>query len=320
MNRREFLALPMAVFATSSAIAQQLGRIYRIAIVSTGTLNAVVAQSLPELARLGFVEGHNLSVTMRAGVPPDELAGVAQELVAKRPDLVIAVSATVVRAFADATKTIPILMSFTNDPVAEGFVTNFTRPGGNLTGQALRSTEQNAKRIELLRQAIPTARHIALLHSGTDSNVLQVVEARKVGEQIGVRIVSAEARSSEDYETAFSTAKAAGAKALVVASDPRLARDVAVISQLALAASLPTVCEWDYMARSGCLFSFGPDNDELRRRSGQLAALILKGASPADLPIEGPDRFELVINLRTARKIGVEFPATFLARADEVIE
>ena len=318
--RRGAPALTLAaILAALPAMAQQPGRIYRVAIVNTGTLSVIAAGTMPELARQGFVDGRNLVVTRRSDVAPDQLAAVAREIVDQKPDLIIAVSDVVIRAFADATKTIPILMSFSNDPIAEGFVASLTRPGGNLTGQMLRSTEQTAKRIEILRQAVPMARHLAILTPGTNSGRLQAREALQVAERMGVRLSSAEAATSDEYRPALERLKAQGAEAVLVASNPRFARDASDIARVAGAIGLPTMCEWDYMARAGCLLSFGPDQGDLRLRTAQLAARILNGASPADLPIEGPDRFELVINLKTAKQLGVTIPPNVLARADKVI-
>jgi putative ABC transport system substrate-binding protein len=323
MNRQYLMSLRWlgiaSLFICTSAVAQDAGRIYRLAILATGSPQTILSATLPELATLGFVEGQNLTVHMRAGVPLSELAAAAHELVAARPDLIITVAFDASRAAAAASKTIPILLSFTNDPVEEGLVQSYRKPGGNITGQMLRSAEQAPKRLELLHEALPHVRRIGVLEAGTAPGAAEAAKVTARGQALGLTVFTATAPSGE-YERAIADLKEKGAEAVVIGSDPRLARDAERFVPLLTTARLPAICEWDYMVRQGCLISFGPDNADLRRRTAHLAARLLRGATPADLPIEGPDRFELVINAKTARLLGVIFPATFLARADEVIE
>ena len=317
---RSVLGLMLVSSLLAPASAEERGRVYRVAVLSPGSIEGIIRVTLPELAKLGFIEGTNLSLTTRSGVPIPEFPAVARELVEKEPDLLVGVSSSAVKAFAAVTDRIPILMSFVGDPVEEGVIASISRPPGNITGQALYSAEQSGKRVELLREAVPTARRVAVLSSGTPGNEVQVREMVGRGERLGLTMSVVRAPEPEGYQQAFSAITDARADAVVIASYPSFARDAETLAALALAARLPTVCEWDYMARRGCLISFGPDNDDLRRRSAHLVAKLLRGTPPAELPVEGPDRFELVLNIRTARALGIEFPPTFLARADEVIE
>jgi putative tryptophan/tyrosine transport system substrate-binding protein len=327
MNRRGALrqritarCLSVACLLVSAcAVAQSDSRTYRLAILSPGSSQSILSSTLPELAALGFVEGQNLILHMRAGVPVAELPTAAREIAAAPTDLIIAVGPDAIRAAAAASKTIPILMSFTNDPVEEGLVQSYRKPGGNITGQMLRSAEQTPKRLELLHEAVPHLRRFGLLLAETASSEVQSSEAIARAQALGLSVITARA-PIDDYEGVVAGLKEKGVEAIVVASDARLARDAGRIAPILAAAGLPAICEWDYMARQGCLISFGPDNANLRRRSAHLAARLLRGGAPADMPIEGVDRFELVINLKTARLLGLTFPATFLARADEAIE
>ena len=317
---RLLFAVAAVVASLAPGMAQELGRMYRIAVLSPGDPEIIRRVTLPELATLGFVQGKNLVVTIRSNVPFDELPAAARDLVADRPDLVIAVSGLAVKALAAASQSTPILMSFADDPVGERFVASLNRPGGNITGQTLDSDQQSPKRLELLHELLPFVRRFAVLSSATGSNEHQASEVVARGRRLGLEILVARASKPEEYEHAFAQMKTAGAEALVIVSDTKFARDAETLARFANGAGLPTACEWDYMARSGCLLSFGPDNDDLRRRTAHLAARILRGTPPSELPVEGPDRFELVLNLKTAKALGISVPPLLIARADEVIE
>lgn len=295
-------------------------KVHRIGILSPGTSEAIRRVTLPELARRGFVEGRNLIVDEKLQVPPSELEQQARELLALKPDAVIAVSAPAVKALMANSRSVPLVAASADDAVADGLVESLARPEANVTGQSLGASELSAKRIELLRESVPGWSRFAVLASRTPSNARQIASVRQMAEKLGVDLVIAYASDSSEYNEAFATIAANRAQALIILSEPRFAGDATILAELALKARLPAICEWDFMAREGCFLSFGPVNDDLRRRTAVFAAKILRGVAPSELPIEFPERFELVLNIRTARALGVEVPTSLLLRADEVIE
>jgi putative ABC transport system substrate-binding protein len=295
-------------------------KIQRLGILSPGSSEAIRRVTIPELARKGFVEGRNLIIDEKLQVPASELDQGARELLALKPDAVIAVSAPAVKALMANTRSVPLVAAFADDAVADGLVDSLSRPNGNVTGQSLGASELSAKRIELLRETVPAWSRFAVLASRTPSNARQISSVRQMADRLGVELIIAFATDPSEYREAFATIVSKRAQALIVLSEPRFAGDATILAELALEARLPAICEWDFMAREGCFLSFGPVNDDLRRRTAVFAAKILRGVATSELPIEFPEKFELVLNVRTARALGIEVPTSLLLRADEVIE
>jgi len=302
-----------------SANAQDAERVYRLGhLAPTASSERATREfSLPELAKLGFVEGRNLEFVVRSG-NLDALPDLARELLATKPDAIIAIGSTAVRATREATNSVPIIM-FTDDPIGQGFATSFARPDRNVTGVAIMVLELQAKRLELLLEAVPQARRVAaLLRSPTREQSER--ELRAAAATAGIELLVVSADGASDYQAAFALMRAAGAEALVIGSDPQFYADKELLAALAREARLPTSCEWPDMARAGCLVGYGANPAALRRRLAQYVARILRGASPGELAIERPTTFELAINLKTAQGLALTIPHALLARADEIIE
>ena len=212
-------------------------------------------------------------------------------------------------------------MSFgTGDPVAAGFAVSVAQPGGNITGVTMSAPETNAKRLAVLHEAIPKALRIAALTVEARRYEAILIQMRAAGASAGIELLTFFAETAGAYPSAFTAMKSAGAEALVIVSAPEFNRDAEILAALAIEAKLPAVCEWSHMAAQGCLFGYGPDQAELRRRTADYVVRIFRGTPPAEIPIEGPTRFVFTINLKTAKRIGVELPTGVLLRADEVIE
>jgi ABC-type uncharacterized transport system substrate-binding protein len=326
VRRREFITLigGAAVFLHSRLPleAQQANKIYRLGILSpsSASVDSIRAVTVPELAKAGFVQGQNLILEPRVG-PESQISELARTLVASNVDAIIAVSDISIEAVKAASSTIPVVMSFgTGDPVAAGFATSITRPGGNITGVVMLAPELNAKRLTLLHEAVPNARRIAALVVSEQRYERILSAIRTIAMAAGLELPIFLAETPGAYPAAFTAMRSAGAEALIIVSAPEFNRDAEILAALAVEAKLPTVCEWSHMAAQGCLFGYGPSQTELRRRTADYLVRILRGSAPGDLPIEGPTRFQFTVNLRTAKRLGLELPTGVLLRADEVIE
>jgi putative tryptophan/tyrosine transport system substrate-binding protein len=322
MRRREFIALGSALLLVASKTgAQESTRTYRLGVLTLTRrgMDETRQITLAELAKRGFMEGHNLFLDTHIS-SPDDLAGVAQALVAGRPDVIYAVGTSAIRAVKAATAAIPIVM-FGDDPIAHGFAASLARPGGNITGVTLFATELNAKRLQLMHEAIPGARRITVLFRSLTPNREAIESAlRKAAESTGLELFVLDVAEPTEYRRAFDRMRAADAQALLITPNPQFYRDGAQLATLALEFRLPTICEWAEMASTGCLIGYGPNLGELRRRAAEYISRIFQGASPKSLPIEGPTHFEFAVNLGTAKALGIEVPHGLLLRADEVIE
>lgn len=275
--------------------------------------------TLPELARQGFREGDNLRVVVReAGGQPAELPRLARELAAQRCDVVVAVAASSIQAARQAMPATPIVMGFGDDPVGWGWAASLQRPGGQVTGIAMQAHEADLKRLQLVRELLPGVKRLGVLMVPT-----QRPEHRQMlqtaAERLGFTLEIAEAARPEDFDRAFGALRRARAEALLVTASPIYLASVKDIVARAQAAGWGAVCEWQEMARAGCLAGFGPTIGELRTRVGAIVAQVLRGVPPGEIPIEQPTRFELTLNLGTARALGLTIPQPLLLRADEVI-
>jgi putative ABC transport system substrate-binding protein len=273
------------------------------------------------LRDLGYVEGQNLVIERRfAEGNIDRLPGLARELVQLRVDVIVAVSAGAIQAAKDATTTTPIVMGFGSEPVRRGFVASLARPGGNITGVLLAAESEFAgKRLELIKEAVPQAARIAVLTTDEPASRTQVQEAERAVSSLGVKLVVVEQRAG-DYERAFTKMAAAHARALFVLSSPILHQDRKRIVALAAKHRLPAIYPWREEVEDGGLMAYGSNLSGLARRVAAYVDRIFKGASPAELPVEQPTSFELVVNMRTAKALGLTIPHTVLVRADQIIE
>jgi putative tryptophan/tyrosine transport system substrate-binding protein len=321
MKRREFITMLSGTAVTWPLAARaQQPRIWRIGYISVAKREATETyfQAFRQaLAGLGYVEGKNIAFLLRwADGHFDHLATLTSELVAERPDVIAAVATPAVAAAQRATSTIPIVMLAATDPIGSGFVNSLARPGGNVTGVSNMSVDVTAKALQFLRILLPNARRIAVLMSPNPVHPGQYKEAQEASRNIGVTLVPVTATTSDELVNAFAAIARQHCDALLVLADPpRL-----VIVDLAAKAGLPAIFQLSQFVKAGGLISYGTDFHALFRRGAFYVDRIFKGANAADLPVEQPTKFELLINLKTAKALGLGVPATLLAIADEVIE
>ena len=314
------------IAAPLSASAQQPERIARIGVL--GTTHCEPGASMDALRdglrHAGWVEGRNLRIECRgAGTQVDRLPALARELVDLKPDLIVTFSPQPSQAAKSATSTIPIVFIAVADPVRYGLVESLARPGGNVTGVAtLVPGGLTGKALENLKQALPQATRIATLVNPSNEMTAAFlsVDAPPAARQLGVTLQVLEVRTPEEIERAIGMAVQHKADALLVFGDPILRDPPQRIPDLAARARLPSVYLFRDQVLAGGLMSYGPDFDELRRRGATYVDKILRGAKPGDLPVEQPTRFQLVINLKAAKALGITIPKALLVRADEVIE
>ena len=266
--------------------------------------------------------GRNLTIEARlAAGRLDQLPALAGELVKARVDIIVAVSPPAIKAAKDVTITVPIVMAFSSiDPVKSGFVESLARPSGNVTGVAMFADEISGKRVALLKEMLPWAPRIAMLtQANHSSSPSQVAAARPTAKSLGIELDVVEVRDSRDYDTAFAAANKS-ASGLFVVANPTFFDDRQRLAAAAMKHRVPVLCEWPEMAEAGCLMSYGPNISDLYRRAATYVDRITGGAKPADLPVEQPIKFELVINLKTAKVLGLTVPQTLLLQADQVIQ
>jgi putative ABC transport system substrate-binding protein len=324
MNRREFITLLGAtvVGCPLPLRAQPHDKTYRVAVLSTAadTVAAFREVVLPELAKDGFVEGRNLTISGYVGEPA-QISKLTQEVLAFRPDVVVASSLVSVQAMRTASSTTPIVMSYLGeDPVEQGLVQSLSRPGTNVTGLVLMATELGGKRVALLRELLPSARRLAILAPRPPRSRDQVDKMQRVAEELGFEVRIFHADDSSKYAEAFADMGKAGSEALAMTAHIEFSRDAKKLADLAVQTRIAIIGHWAEMAREGCVLGHGPNSGALRRRTADFVSRIFRGASPGDLPIEQPTTFEFVINLKTAKALGITVPSSLLARADEVIE
>lgn len=325
MARITFLVLLAALNCVwfEATLAQQPTKTYRIGWLSTrpvsrsGGGSDVIRQ---ELHKLGYIEGKNIVFENRSTEGHlDRLPTLAAELIGLNPDVLLAYSTPAARALKKATSTIPIVFVSAGDPVAGGLVDDLARPGGNITGFSTISSVIVGKRLELLKETVPKLARVAVLWSRQGS-ALQWKESQTPAQKLGLQLHSMEVNSADRYENAFEEAVKAGSSALVVGGSALDNANQKTIVDLAAKYRLPAICpRADYVARGG-LMSYGANREESYKRAAIMIDKILKGTKPADLPVEQPKKFELVINLKAAKQIGLAIPPNVLARADRVIK
>jgi ABC-type uncharacterized transport system substrate-binding protein len=266
------------------------------------------------------VLGTNLELVERFSEEDgDRLQQLASDLQKAQPDAIVAISEESIRAVLARTRTTPIVMVIGDDPVAKGIVASLAHPGGRVTGIAYQAIEGDAKRLQLLSEAIPGRRRFGYLAMSFESAVRREAMAR-ASRQLGIELTTRFVEAPAEYSTAFAAMRNDGAAGAVIGAYRPLALNAERLVEGAMEQKLPTMCEWDYMARLGCAFAFGHDLVYGQRRVGEYVARILAGAVPSDLPVEQPDRWKLTVNLKVAKALGVNISPALIARADEVIE
>jgi len=324
MRRRDFITLGSvaAVAWPLAARAQEAGRTYRIGGLSGSPRNGpFVTAMLDELRRAGFIEGQNLTVNWRQyGPRVDLIPEFAAELVKAKVDVIYAAGDTAIRAAQQATTTIPILGT-TDDMVGSGVVNSLARPDGNITGTSLLSTELDGKRQEILIEALPGLRRMAALADSKTTAAARLRSLQDAAQARGIELSVHQIAKPDEIPDALEAAKASGAAAINVLSSPVLYGNRQIIIQRAATLRLPAIYQFPEEAAEGGLIGYGPSIIRMYRELvAPMLIKLLRGAKPADLPIEQPTRFELVVNLKTAKVIGLTIPESFLARADAVIE
>ena len=326
MKRRQFMALlgGAAAGMPLAARAQQTGKIPTIGLLIGSTAAAERARRLAfvtRLAELGWIEGRNVTIEERAAEGSIERAGeIAAEFVGLKIDVIVTAGDAQVRAVKRTTDVIPIVFAAAGDPVGNGIIASLARPEGNVTGLSVQLPDTSGKRVEFLREAVPALRRLAILGNGANPVVgLEMEAAQAAAQTLGLDAIRSEIRRSEDIAPAIE-ALTGRADALYVCVDPLVIAHRARIYSLALAAKLPVVHSYRENLEAGALISYGPDALDLYRRTAGLVDKILRGTRPAEIPVEQATRFELVINLKTAKALGLEISPSLLARADEVIE
>ncbi len=306
--------------------AQTAQRVYRVGILRPSAApppSDLTATGIPNALRdLGYVEGGNLVLERRyADGNPERLPVLARELVQAKMDAIVAVGAPAIRAAKDASATVPIIMYGNFDPVALGLVQSLARPGGNVTGVLIAPDGTLAgKRLELLKSAVPKAIRIAYLGAPADASTrFQLQETRKAAAVLGVELLDVEVKDG-DYPRAFAAIAAQRPDALFVGAHTFFVRDRAQIIQLAAKHRLPAIYEWREQVADGGLMTYSTSLAAIQQRVAAYVERILKGANPGDMAVERPTKFELVINLNTARALGLAIPQSLLLRADEVIQ
>jgi putative ABC transport system substrate-binding protein len=325
MRRRAFIALLGGAAAgwPLAARAQPSGKLPAIGFLVAGTPSShgqLVVGFQQRLRELGWIEGRNIILDVRwAEGRSERYTEIAAEFVRLKVDVIVTAGGAVLAA-KQATSAIPIVFAAAADPVGAGLVASLARPGGNVTGLSIQNTDSIGKRLELLREVVAGLRRFALLgNAGYSATVLEMREIQAAASALGLEVVTFEVRRAEDIAPAFEALKNP-VEALYVCSDPLMFTNRVRINTLALTARLPTIYGFRELVEAGGLMSYGPSFPDLYRRSANIADKILRGAKPADIPVEQPTKFDLIVNLLTARALRLTVPATLLARADELIE
>ena len=270
----------------------------------------------------GYVEGAHFTIESRyAEGNPDRLPGLATELVGLQVAVIVTSGAQAIQAVKQATSTIPVVIAASSDPVEMGFVTSLARPGENLTGLSLSAPELSGKRLELLKEAVPAIAHVAVLANPANPNTAaQLRETQRAAQALQVQLHLMEVRGPHELDNAFSAIRSVSADALLVLLDPLFMSQRARLVELTVTSRLPAMYGFREDVEMGALMAYGPSFPDLFRRAATYVDKILKGAKPADLPVEGPTKFEFVINLKTAKALSLTIPPSLLGRADEVIQ
>jgi putative ABC transport system substrate-binding protein len=325
LTRASLVGLGAMILSAAVAAAQPPARAARLGVLDAGTASAQTVRYEAfrhGLNELGYVEGRNIVIEYRyAEGKPERLPALAAELVRLNVDLILTYGDQAVLAAKQASQTIPIVVALVGDLVGPGYVASLARPGGNITGLTTLHSELSAKRLELLKTAFPKVSRVAMLGNPTNAgNVAGFKESEVAARALRIHVVPLDVRRADDFESAFVTALRARADALIADADAVLLTHRARIAEFAAKNRLPAIyANQDYMDAGGLMF-YGPNIADMYRRAATYVDKILKGAKPADLPIERPNKLEFVINLKTAKALGLTIPPSLLSRADRVIE
>ena len=308
--------------ATATAEAQKSAKVPRIGFLSGGARGATHEAFRQGLRELGYVEGQNIFIEYRFAMSKeDRLHDLAAELARLKVDVIVAPSTLDALAAQRATKTIPIVMALSSDPVGTRLVQSLARPGGNITGLTILSPELNGKRLELLKETVPRLARVGVLWNlANPDKALEFEQIEVAARQLRLQLQSLEIRGPDDFEKAFRGATTKRPGALLTLTDSLTITRQSQIVELAAKRRLPAMFQTGDFVDAGGLMSYGPNDADLFRRTATYVDKILKGAKPGDLPVEQPTRFELVINLKTAKKIGLTIPPEMLVRADKVLK
>jgi putative ABC transport system substrate-binding protein len=310
---------------TAPLAAAPPGKVMRIGILATGTPHSAPHWQAFEqrLHELGYVDGHDITIEFRhAEGSAERLRDLAAELVRLPVEVLVAGSSAATKAAQQATRTIPIVMASSGDPVGLGFVGSLAHPGGNITGMSNFVAELPGKQLELLKEAVPRSARVAVLtNPAHPSHGAEMGNLAAAAKALGVQVQVVDLRSPDELAGAFAAMTREGAEALLVLGEPLLLdRIIGAIVDRAAQYRLPAIYRWRTQVQAGGLMAYGPSVPDLYRRAATYVDKILKGAKPADLPVEQPTKFELVINLKTAQALGITMPPTLLVLADEVIK
>jgi putative ABC transport system substrate-binding protein len=326
MRRREFVA-GLGVAAAMPLAARAQSKTKKIGVLqglsaSDPAWQPRLAAFRQGLAELGWIEGRNFVFEFRyAEAKPEHLPRLADELVQAKVDVIVTNAAQSVEAARKATGTIPIVMAAVGDALGGGYVASLARPGGNITGFTLVATEQSAKRLEILKEVLPALKRVTVLwNADASGHRRQWAEMQPSAAKLEIELHSAPVKSAADIAAAMRAGEQAAAQAIVTMDDPLIQSHRAVIAEFSLSRKMPVMGEFRSMADAGALLAYGPNQVEMWRRTATYVDKIFNGAKAADLPVEQPTKFELTINLRTAKALAIGIPPTLLARADEVIE
>jgi ABC-type uncharacterized transport system substrate-binding protein len=324
MRRREFVTLLGSAAAWPlAARAQRLSKVYRIGVLTPESAPPGLLEGFEEgLRELGYVRGQNIFFEERnAQGDYQRLPVLANELVSLKVDVILAVNTPAVQAAKKVTTTIPIVITRVANPVKTGLVQSLAKPGGNVTGMSFFPDDLSAKRLELLKEVLPSASRVAVFSDSGNVGTDLVISAMEApSRELGIEVLVLSVRGPDGFVEAFEAAKSADAHALVLVDNAFITKHRAEIVELAAKHSLPVFSLFKPLAEAGALMAYGASTPPIYRRAAHYVDRILKGANPAELPVEQPTKFELVINLKAAKALGLEIPATLLARADEVIE
>ena len=326
---RPATAVVLLLLAASlgTAAAQPAGKVPRVGYLLAGSHSDPQRQRLLEafrqgLRELGYVEGQNIAIESRwAEGQYDRYPALAADLVRSKVDVIVAQSGAATRAAQQATRTIPIVMSLSNDAVGSGLVASLARPGGNVTGLTIMAPDLAGKQFQLLKEVVPKVSRVALLtNPANPASAPFLREAEVAARALGVRLQTLEARDPQEIDSAFAAMTRERAGALLIHADALFGNQRRQIAELATKRRLPAVYGVREYAEAGGLMAYGANHIDLVRRAATFVDKILKGAKPGDLPVEQPTKFDLVINLRTAKAIGLTIPPSVLQRADQIID
>jgi len=311
--------------APLTSTAQQAAKVPRLGLLIPGSSSAFAPRIEAfryGLRDLGYVEGRNITMEYRfAEGQDDRLPALVAELIRLQVDIIVTDGEAAIRAAQHATTTIPIVMAVSGDPVGIGHVASLARPGGNITGLSFMQPEVSGKRLELLQEAVPTLSHVAVLwNPDVPVSTLGFKETQTAAHALGLQLQSLEVRGPDEFDQAFAAMTSEHADALVVLSNPLFFEHRRQLAELAVKHRLPAIFLFREYVEAGGLMAYGANLNDMWRRAASYMDRILKGTKPADLPVEQPVKFELFINLKTAKALGVTIPPTLLFQADEVIQ